>query len=64
MLLIFFYWKIVKIGSGSIKGESKLKVQRVDRVKCVGADCVLDAGNQIPAPRYYQDCPTELEFVD
>ena len=34
------------------------------RVKRVGADCVLDAGNQIPAPRSYQDYPTELQFVD
>ena len=35
-----------------------------DRVKHVGAACVLDAGNQIAAPRNYQDCATELEFVD
>ena len=34
------------------------------KVKRMGAACILDAGNQIPAPTNYQDCPTELEFVD
>ena len=36
----------------------------IRRVKRDGADCVLGAGKQIPAPRHYQDCPTEIEFVD
>ena len=32
------------------------------RVKSVGADCVLDAGNQFSAPGSYQECPNELYF--
>ena len=47
-------------------GVKTITIERVTscRVKRDGADCVLGAGNQIPAPRNYQDCPTELEFVD
>ena len=28
------------------------------------AACVLDAENQFPTPRNYQDCPAELYYVD
>ena len=28
----------------------------------MGADCVLDAGNQFSAPGSYQECPNELYF--
>ena len=34
----------------------------IGRVKHVGADCVLDAGNQFSAPGSYQECPNELYF--
>ena len=35
-----------------------------NRMMYIGAACVLDAENQLPAPRSYQNCPTELDFVD
>ena len=35
-----------------------------NRIMYIGAACVLDAEIQLPAPRSYQNCPTELDFVD
>ena len=35
-----------------------------NRMMYIGAACVLDAENQLPASRSYLNCPTELDFVD
>ena len=75
MIVLWFVALVVANIIKSTNKSNQLQVSKMNeicisdkfilcRVKRDGADCVLGAGNQIPAPRHYQDCPTELEFVD